>query len=419
MSRLTPPLPIIEASLFDPSPALMQRYLDGDPTLSSEQRQTLADDDGVRIYRRALEQTAEDLNPAEETPAEITAEITPIPLPPRLAEMVRQRVAARDLHLPTDPRPGLMARIDQALGPDGPLDWDLSRPFVALLSEPTEQPDIWYGWLMASETDYAGHWDLLLQAGDQPYDPSAAMVQTWNPIHLYVPAIRAAVGQLSPQRLAAVRALAAELGGPAPDPALAAPGTLVQRTTSTGALILTGSPLGDDTDPRWRYQELYFAAAGLVRAMAREAIKQRAGAQARSWWETVLTRLKTAAQVAGIPVTPVTVAALSDPMMRTDGRDDAATISEQTQRIGDLVELRLLPSTDGEAVQLHIQLAQAAPLTVGIARADQVRQHALLTTEQPEADLFVGADQDLRFFIRDAQDHTLFAMELHHDDAPD
>jgi hypothetical protein len=333
-------------------------------------------------------------------------------LPARLAEKVHQRVVAQELKLSRTPRPGLIARIDQAEGPDGPLGWDVSRPLVALLSEPTEHPEIWYGWLMASETDYAAHWDLLLEEEDQPYDPLAAMVQTWNPVHVYAPAISASLGRLSPGRLAAVRGLACDLGGASPDASDAAPGTLVQRTTSAGHLVLTGSPLGDDTDPRWRYQELYFAAAGFVRAMARHALKHLNARRARPWWKTVLVDLQAAAQTAGISVTPVMAPALGDGLAVTPGGAGRSADQDQVVRIGEMIELVLLPSPEGDALQFHLALLQSAPLRVGISLGDRVRQQALLTAHTPEADLFVGADQALTFFIRDTDEQVRFSMEL-------
>ncbi len=397
MRELTPPLTVIEASLFDPSLRLVQRFLDDDPALTSEERTSLAADEGIQTHRQALDEA--------DVSADTSAVVVPVALPNHLAEMVRQRVAVQDRNLSPAPLPGLIVRIDQAVGPDGPLGWDIAHPFVVLLSEPTEHPDIWYGWLMSSETDYAGHWDLLLEETDQTYDPLAAMVQTWNPVHLYVDAISAPLGQLSPERLATVRELAQDLGGAQPDASDAAPGTLVQRTTSGDHLVLTGSPLGDGADPRWRYQELYFEAAGFVRTMARKALEHLAARQASSWWESVMTGLRTAAETAGITLTPVTAATLGDEAAVAAG-------AEQVHRIGEMVELRLLPSTEGDAVQLHLVLAQTAPLRVGLALGARVRQQALLTQAAPETDLFAGADQALTFFIRDEDDQVRFSMAL-------
>ncbi|QVL49490.1 MAG: hypothetical protein KFB96_02930 [Thiocapsa sp.] len=388
---------VIEASLFDPSLRLVQRFLDDDPALTSEERTSLAADEGIQTHRQALDEA--------DVSADTSAVVVPVALPNHLAEMVRQRVAVQDRNLSPAPLPGLIVRIDQAVGPDGPLGWDIAHPFVVLLSEPTEHPDIWYGWLMSSETDYAGHWDLLLEETDQTYDPLAAMVQTWNPVHLYVDAISAPLGQLSPERLATVRELAQDLGGAQPDASDAAPGTLVQRTTSGDHLVLTGSPLGDGADPRWRYQELYFEAAGFVRTMARKALEHLAARQASSWWESVMTGLRTAAETAGITLTPVTAATLGDEAAVAAG-------AEQVHRIGEMVELRLLPSTEGDAVQLHLVLAQTAPLRVGLALGARVRQQALLTQAAPETDLFAGADQALTFFIRDEDDQVRFSMAL-------
>ena len=53
MRRLAPPLSVIEDALFDPSPPLLQRWLEGDPTLSAERRAALAADPAAQAYAAA------------------------------------------------------------------------------------------------------------------------------------------------------------------------------------------------------------------------------------------------------------------------------------------------------------------------------------------------------------------------------
>ncbi len=401
MRILSPPLSVIESTLFDPSFGLIRRWIDADPSLSADDLASLAADEEASALRRDLD----DLR-AEDTDA---LTMTTVAMPAHLAAQVNERVRASALGLSaSQPIPGLIVRVDQAIGPDGPLGWDMAYPFAVLLSEPTEQPNIWYGWLMASETDYAGHWDLLLDEADQPVDPLAAMVQTWNPVHLYLPCASAALGRLSPERLAAVRDLVNDMAAEDPDPAAADPGTLVQRTTSSGSLVLTGSPLGNDADPRRRYQQLYFEAAGFVRAIARHALDHLLEPDPQPWWHGLLDDLRQAAGAAGLPLVPVPVAALGED-------DDAVAVMTDAgppYRLGDLVELRLIASPAGDAVQLHLTLLRDEPLSVAVMRGERVRQQARLTAQASDADLFIGADQTLSLVVRDDADAILFSMGL-------
>ena len=269
MHRLSPDLTVIESNLFDPSPALVRRWRAGDPSLSPERRAALDADPAARAIAEALEAPPLEPLPADLEPPEDPA--TPVTLPPRLADLIRRRREAAAAHAGAVPGPGSILRIAQAIGPEGPLDWDLNKPLYVLLSEPAEHPDIGYGWLVTGELDYATHWDLILDQGDGPLDPDAVMVQVWNPVHCYLPARSAIVGQVRRATLEAARSLALDLLGDPPDAAAANPGAWVERLTSDGHPIVTGTPLGDEDDPRWRYQELYFAAAGFLRDLARHA----------------------------------------------------------------------------------------------------------------------------------------------------
>jgi hypothetical protein len=81
------------------------------------------------------------------------------------------------------------------------------------------------------------------------------------------------IGQLSEDRLDAVRALADDyVFDDDTDPAMAQPGQRVEREVA-GHTVLTGTPLGhEDEDPRLEYQLLYHEAAEPLRVCAREAL---------------------------------------------------------------------------------------------------------------------------------------------------
>jgi len=387
MLKLTPPLTVIEANLFDPSLDRLRHWSAPNVT------QVPSDPVCQELLHAWNQSQTEMAEPPSAPPAS--------PMPAHLAAKISQRLAAREQAWPLRPEPGLIVRLDRAQGPTGPLDWDMPHPLTVLLAEPTEERDLWYGWLMAWETDYAGPWDLILDERDEPYDPLAAMVQVWNPVHLYWPAASAVLGQLQPERLAAARDLALELGSAAPAAGTGRPGTLVQRTTSGGHLVLTGAPLGDTEDPRRRYRELYFAAAGLVRDMARQAIPVPAP---RPWWAGVIDAFQDSVRTAGLTLSPVPVAAL--------GPEEPPPPHSVTWQLADWITCRLIPGAKGDSLRLHIRLLQSAPLLVGLERGERVRQQSRLTAESPETDLIAGADQALTFFIRDAAGTTLYALPL-------
>ena len=392
MLKLSPPLSVIESNLFDPSFDQLRRWSAAD----SPQPPTDPDCQ-ERLHAWTHIQTTIPDSPAA---------LAPTPMPAHLAAKIRQRLAVSEQARPLQPEPGLIVRLDRAMGPHGPLDWDMPQPLAVLLAEPTEKPDLWYGWLMAWETDYAGPWDLILDDQDTPLDPLAAMVQVWNPVHLYWPAASAVLGWLQPERLATVRNLALDLGTAAPPTGSARPGTLVQRTTSSGHLVLTGTPLGTADDPRRRYRELYFAAAGLVRDMARQAVPI---ATARPWWAGVLDAFRDSVRTAGLTLTPLPVAAL--------GPSEPAPDTSVYWQLADWITARLIPGATGDSLRLQVRLLQSEPLLVGLERGGRVRQQSLLTPETPETDLIAGADQDLTFFIRDAAGTTRYALSLHDDRA--
>ncbi|MEN8217067.1 MAG: hypothetical protein ABFS56_12010 [Pseudomonadota bacterium] len=235
MRPLHPSLKVIENKLFMPSKDLLLRWAADNPSLSQEM-----------VSAKAIEES--------ESP----------PLPPFLSELIDQRIAAREHYADVSvPNPGQILRIDQ-------IDWNLSGPLAVLINEPTKTKNLWYGWMVASETDYASHWDMLLEPEDQPFDPLASMIQIWNPVHIYVPSNAPVLATLKPERLQAVRALADEFATePEPDISLSQPDHIIApRTTFENFSILTGSPISGDDDPRQRYQALYHRAAYVLRKFA-------------------------------------------------------------------------------------------------------------------------------------------------------
>jgi len=266
MRPLSPPLKVIENNLFMPSESLLLRWVNNDPQLSQETVQALNNDPVARKLCADLKKTSDIVKPDE-----VTEDNAP-PLPPFLKELVKQRIAACDKYASLKaPMPGQILRIDKIVGPKRPIDWDLPHPLAVLISEQTENKKVWSAWIVAPDTDYATHWDMLLERPeDEPFDPFAGMIQIWNPVQIYLPSDAPVLAALKPERLQAVRALAAEFAtGPELEPSLSHPGQIAPRTTFKGFSILTGTPIGKD-DPRYRYQEIYHTAADILREVALE-----------------------------------------------------------------------------------------------------------------------------------------------------
>lgn len=174
------------------------------------------------------------------------------PPPALVADLIARRVAAASLEVEPTPVEGQVVLIQR---------------LAVLLDASDPDGQAWSGWLVSPDTDYAAWWDLLLDHRDEPFDPSADMVQAWNRVRVRVPPGCRVLAQLSAERLAMVRALAREFVVGRGDEACAPrPGFIAPRALVTGTMVLTGTPLGDARDPRRIYQSLYAEAANRIRA---------------------------------------------------------------------------------------------------------------------------------------------------------
>jgi len=296
MRPLHPPLKVIENKLFMPSDGLLLRWAADDPSLSQETVKALENNSVARELHADLKNQSDSAKVIEDKESESA------PLPSFLSELIDQRIAAREHYADVSvPSPGQILQIDQIVGPKGPIDWDLPGPLAVLISEPTETKNVWYGWMVASETDYASHWDMLLEPEDQPFDPLASMIQIWNPVHIYVPYNAPVLATLKPERLQAVRALAVEFAtGDDPDISLSQPGHIAPRATFENFSILTGSPISGNDDPRQHYQVLYHRAADVLREVAPSVIYDQVPAPkhknkkmpAPSWMDDIIQKTK-------------------------------------------------------------------------------------------------------------------------------
>ncbi|OAD20568.1 hypothetical protein THIOM_003722, partial [Candidatus Thiomargarita nelsonii] len=182
----------MENELFTPSINLICRFAADDPSVTPTLKNALAKNAEAQ---QLVKEIKENQSVNNETQASTTA------LPAFLREQIRRRRKVLSAQFSPVPTAGQILRIDEIRGPSGLLDWDLPRPLAALLGEPTETADVWYGWMVTSETDYATDWDMLLEPEDEPFDPIAGMIQIWNPVYIYLPSTSRILAELKPARL--------------------------------------------------------------------------------------------------------------------------------------------------------------------------------------------------------------------------
>lgn len=170
-------------------------------------------------------------------------------MPAFIRDKVRKRIATREAHFDTQPTAGQIWRFD---GSQNNL-----APLCVLLDHP-KSGNVWSGWLVSPETDYASNQDVLLEPQDEPFDPLAAMVQTWNPVSVDISKGSKVLALLTTERLAAMREVAngeSEVGGSA------RAGFVAPLKTYSGAVVLAGTCITHPEDPRRQYQTLYLTAS--------------------------------------------------------------------------------------------------------------------------------------------------------------
>ena len=170
-------------------------------------------------------------------------------IPVFLRDKIRQRVSSRMAQFDKRPKAGQIWRFDGKQ--------DTAAPLSVLLDQAQDE-HYWHGWLAAAETDYATDRDVLLEPQDEPFDPLAGMVQTWNTVTVDIRNGSRVLAQLAEHRLAAIREVATgqcESGGGA------RPGFVAPLKTNSGATVLAGTRINHPADTRRIYQNLYRIAA--------------------------------------------------------------------------------------------------------------------------------------------------------------
>lgn len=183
-------------------------------------------------------------------------------LSPEVLDEIR-RISRSATLVAGDLKPGMIVLIDARRDVQGRILQRLAHP-VAFCLERTGSPEAqhdgrsWAGWIAAPEVDYATCWDVLLEPDDEPFDPQAGMIQTWNHENLWVPSTSRVLAALSPERLAAIQDVSREAANNDHRGEPTRVGWIHLRETAARNAVLTGTPLNREIkDTRISYQALY------------------------------------------------------------------------------------------------------------------------------------------------------------------
>jgi hypothetical protein len=265
---LYPPLEQIENSLFGISDALLQKLATNDKTFPKSLR------DAAMADELTAKKVAEFSEIIVQSPEETNAQSVEVPA--FLTKLIEAKVATQTADFGKFAQTGQIIVIDELNTPKGTkADLNFSQPPLILLDLQDPQTKVWHGFMVASEVQYAGFWDALLEPQDEPFDPACGMIQIWNPIKISLSENQPvkALGKLSPSRMQAIRALSAEYLLGEPEMPATKIGYIASRPTFHGFSVVTGTPLTHN-DPRRVYQQLYHHVGDLVNAPVREWLAQ-------------------------------------------------------------------------------------------------------------------------------------------------
>lgn len=376
----TPLIDTLERELFGAEEELIARWAEGDPSLEEFTIQALERNRWAREERDRGEDDLSFVESIEEADRE------PPRVPARLKSLIRQRVALRNaLANMKGGSSGHIALIERVAGPNAPPAGILRSPLAVLLkSLCPEAPDVWEGWIVVPQEHvaYASCWDMLLEEErDGPLDPSAAIVQLWNPVRVRVARDATVLGRLSTATLAAAGAVSEEfLRGLPPDLGPPRLGWFGVRTVGSHSVV-TGTRIGGLRDPRRAYQRLYGRAAAMISLPAPTPA-------ADTRLSAMLSRLSRSLELwaADMGIALTKTASIPQPM--------GAHEDERIYRLGEQLELRLCLHGEGQVVHLRAVTAQQEPLDVALKEGEELLQSARLDREHPSADFFFDAGKD-------------------------
>jgi len=295
-------------------------------------------------------------------------------------DAIRRRGALRGARFSPTPLSGQIVLIERQVSMEsrGP---EPARPAAVLLMDSAGK-GIWDGFVVGSETDYATCWDLVLEPDDEPIDPVAGMVQVWNPVCISVPEQAVVLGELSSERVAALRALTSEFARGTRGSAGPSRAGWVGTRHVDGYSILTGTPLGEEDDPRRAYQRIYTRVAAEI---SRPAAEEREDRRLAALVTKVARGLEQWAARAGIGVAPVE--AIPQPL------GEQLTEVEIGYRLGADIKLELMPHVAEPALQIRVVLLGTSPVDVVLRQGDEVLQHFRLEQSGASSNLFLDFEE--------------------------
>lgn len=295
-------------------------------------------------------------------------------IPPFIMELIARRARAGLQPRGISLHPGRIISVPPEYFGD---DEQPEDPVMILLDHENSQHGLWHGWIVASETDYAGWNDLVLDEEDN-LDPAIGLVQTWNNVTLKVPESAISLGALTHNRLATVRILAheAKLGTRVAEPAR--PGHVAVRRIGTNLWGTTGSPVGYN-DPRQPYRALYHR-------LATRLSKSFQATSRNFLLERLLSSFLAFAVDVGLLTTPINW--VPDAMGKN--------VDTTAWQLDDKLEAAFLPATP-DAINLRFRLVRPAHAVITLARRGQMIERETLEDVETE----------VAFTITEADEMTL------------
>jgi len=383
-NTLYPPISQLKHHLFQPSDELLLKLVDKDSDIPIKVRK-------AALSQPEIQQAVTELSEAVPADFEVIACEPPL----FIKDLINRRCATQNASFDPLPTEGQILRIDQVKDPKQQLDWQLGSPLAVLLDSPTEaSADLWHGWLVSPDTDYADYWDVLLEPCDEPFDPLAGMVQIWNPVCLWIPQANQVIGQISLARVQAIRAVASEFLCTETINDTTNPGFISSRNTLHGYRVLTGTPLGDENDPRHTYQNLYHTVAKAIKEPARIALAQLAPSFL-THCKKMLTDLRD--HLGQAPLLPSTL--IPQAMSSTENSNRP----ENTYKLRDyplhlcLKEYPDIPSM----LQLSLNYSESnGELTIILEEDGIATETHTISAEQPTVSVEIESDKENRLIIK-------------------
>lgn len=225
MKTLEPSIDEIRRNLFAPSYDLVNAWVEHPETLDATLIKKLEASKLAQIEKQEYLQNKESIETTEaeilasdffsnETTKEVAADPTEkqSDVPDLIKKIIQQRYEISTHQFSSIPSEGLIIRVTKGNGSVDDLDLEMASPLTVILDTPTKNKQVWTGWIIASEIDYASTQDFLLDEDlDAPLNPFIKMVQAWNPVQFYLPLAEKTIGELQPQRLQALRKFAKKL----------------------------------------------------------------------------------------------------------------------------------------------------------------------------------------------------------------